>query len=76
MRTDASWLDRNMIARLGNVLYWAACILAAVVAAFSLVGFVDSPMRQYDWANLAFFGAIGLGVWLVGRALRYVLAGR
>ena len=70
MRTDASWLDRNMVVRLGNVLYWAACILAALVAAFSLV------VWQYDWANLALGGAIGLGVWLVGRALRYVLAGR
>ena len=65
-----------MIVRLGNVLYWAACALAALAAAFSLVGFVDSPMRQQDWANLAFGGAIGLGVWLVGRAFKYVLAGR
>ena len=64
-----------MIARLGNVLYWAACILAASIAVFSLVGFADSPMRQYDWANLAFLGAIGLGVWVVGRALRYILTG-
>ena len=76
MRTDVSWLDRSMIARLGDVLYWAACILTALVAVFSLVGFVDSPMRQYDWINLAFLGSIGLGVWLSGRALRYVLAGR
>ena len=75
MRTDASWLDRRMIARLGNVLYWAACVLAVLVAVFSLVSFVDSPLQQYDWANLAFRGGIGASVWVVGRALKYVLAG-
>ena len=76
MRTDASWLDRGMIVRLGNVLYWTACILTALVAAFTLFDFVTSSMRQENWLNLAFGGAIGLGVWLVGRALKYILTGR
>lgn len=61
-----------MAARLGNVLYWAACVVAAVTVFFSVWGsistgwFRDAVMVQFGFA---------LVVWLAGRAARYVLAG-
>jgi hypothetical protein len=67
--------ESPMVARLRNVIYWAASTLAALVillaayAAFFGTGEGRLPLD----ATLA---AMGVGVWLVGRACRYVLAGR
>lgn len=61
-----------MAARLGNVLYWAACLVAAITIFFSVwsivsVGwFRDAVLIQFGFALL---------VWLVGRAAKYVLGG-
>ena len=62
-----------MIDRLGDVLYWTGCILAALVGAGSLFVFWDNPQRA---EGLLLSSTIALGVWLIGRALKYVLAGR
>jgi uncharacterized membrane protein len=67
--------DSPMVARLGNVIYWAASILAAVVillAAYAAFFGTGEGRLLLD----ATLGAMGVGVWLVGRACRYVLAGR
>jgi len=63
-----------MLERLGNVLYWAACGLAVIwalawlVAAFSVGGSTGIILT---------LGVAGAAViWLVGRAVRYVLAAR
>jgi hypothetical protein len=70
-----------MTARLGDVLYWIGCIVATVIFAFTIY------MEIYFWitgqqnadgmmqVELAFV-AVAVGVWLVGRACRYVLGGR
>jgi len=62
-----------MASRLGNILYWAGCLLAAgwVVLAY----FGTTTQAQPDWS---FFWTAGLipaaAFWLVGRAARYLLA--
>jgi hypothetical protein len=64
-----------MISRLGNVLYWAACGLAIL----SGVGCVIAAMQSgtYNPSGWLIIGAVlAVGFWLVGRACRYVLAGR
>jgi len=66
-----------MAARLGDVIYWLGCIVAAlllVVAAAEWLG-----EGQYRSDGLTVCLAIGVSAvipWLVGRAFRYVLAGR
>lgn len=63
-----------MVARLGNVLYWfasAVAVLALAGAAYSLA------YGQRGGDVLAGLGAaFAVLVWLIGRACRYVLAGR
>jgi len=57
-----------MLARLGDVLYGTACVLAVLFALIiSLI-----PGNNYKPEN--FIGVVV--IWLIGRACRYVLAGR
>jgi hypothetical protein len=64
-----------MIARLGNVLYWGASGLAAVLIAFA--AYVALAFDYSDRLPVAgMFGFGGVAVWLIGRALLYVMAGR
>ena len=65
-----------MLARLGNVIYWAAAVigtlffLVCVYVAFSPKGGAN-PLTAIG------FGAVAGGIiWVIGYACRYVLAGR
>jgi len=70
----------KLLARLGNAVYWAACAVAVGCIFLSLLGFgvdlfhliQDEPSK----ADNIFMFVFGVFVWVVGRALRYVLAGR
>jgi hypothetical protein len=63
-----------MIERLGDVLYWAGCIIALVLAACAAFVWVKAGDGS---AGFAVFVAIPAVVaWLIGRACRYVLSGR
>jgi len=61
-----------MIARLGNVLYWMACGIAALLGALGAFEFFEHK-NSTAMIGLASFGLI---VWLVGRACQYVLSGK
>jgi hypothetical protein len=61
-----------MIARLGNVLYWAACGVAALLGALGAYEF----FVHKDSAAMIGLALFGLIVWLVGRACQYILAGK
>jgi len=77
-----------MLARLGNVIYWGC----AGVAALSVVGGIvfgfeipslwrgePSPGNEIFKDRLLLAAALvvsAIGIWLIGRAARYVLAGR
>jgi hypothetical protein len=66
-----------MVERLGNVLYWAASIVASLLIGFAVWGFNQNfgqgqQDHPFQWMALI-LGAI---IWLFGRACRYVLAGR
>jgi len=62
-----------MAARLGNVIYWTACIGAVAWAILVLV--LTANLAHPDWtiyAPIAIVGAVV--IWSFGRAARYVLA--
>jgi hypothetical protein len=67
-----------MAERLGNVLYWAA---TAVAIPLLLLGglmcyynYLHGALYYYTTAWPTFLA--GVAIWLLGRACRYVLAGR
>ena len=62
-----------MLARLGDVLYWAGCLLVVLLVAAAIAYY------NFEYIKLAeLLIVIGLAVivWMIGRACRYVLAGR
>jgi hypothetical protein len=65
-----------MLARLGNVLYWFGCIVAAVLlAAGAAEWFGEAQYRKDGYGIVVGFAVAALIIWLIGRAFRYVLAG-
>jgi|SRR6478735_7224727 hypothetical protein len=75
---SAMQAERNSSARrialavaLGKVLFWFFSILAALFVAIGIV--VSGNMGVAGFFAYAFMGSIA---WLIGRACRYVLAGR
>ncbi len=74
-----------MAARLGDVLYWlgksiaglAAVLFVAILLAWNVEAppghppYIRNPERTF-----AFLIMVGVGSWLVGRAARYILAGK
>jgi hypothetical protein len=64
-----------MAARLANTIYWAACIGAALWALFVFA--IGAAQTHPDWtisAPIAIAGAFV--IWIIGRAVRYVLVGQ
>jgi hypothetical protein len=64
-----------MAARFGEVLYWLGVIIAALLAALAAVGFIWGTGTTEPFAEIVALIMAGI-VWLIGRACRYVLAGR
>jgi len=63
-----------MPARLGQAIYLAACAIAALMLLYGVYLVLTLPQGERSPA----LGTVVLSVviWMVGRALRYVLAGR
>jgi hypothetical protein len=78
--TDPLTKRDKWIARLGNVLYWTACALAFCWFVLSMLAVVPSPSGRWpsgEWGLGLGIGLVGgLIIWLIGRAIRYFLAGR
>ena len=63
-----------MLARLGHVLYWAGCLLAVPPLILGVMVLAD---RKPDaWMGLGFYTVVAVVIWLIGRACKYVLAGK
>lgn len=63
-----------MATRLGQVIYWIGCGVAAISAA--MVAFVLLAGNQNYINGVVLFSIVGGLSWLVGRASLYVLAGK
>jgi hypothetical protein len=72
---DADLPERKVLSRLGDVLYWLGCILAAIVVVwggvFAFRGDHDDDPYLFSVVAVAAFA-----VWVIGRALRYILSGK
>jgi hypothetical protein len=64
-----------MTERLGNVLYWAGCIIAALLAAGAAWVAWTEAREERDLFFAIFIFTPAVVAWLLGRACRYVLAG-
>jgi hypothetical protein len=63
------------LAQLGNVLYWAAAAVAIVLVVLAVLAYFTATGRGALQSALLIVAFAGL-VWLIGRAILYVLAGR
>jgi uncharacterized protein len=64
------------VGRLGLVLHWAALTVAVVL--LGAAGLIATQAKQLDDGNVvgaAILGVLALVIWLVGKALRYILTG-
>jgi hypothetical protein len=59
-------------------MYWAACIIAALTLAAMAYLLTVEPHPDFHKAAFLvwFFSGFALVVWLIGRAVKYVLAGK
>jgi hypothetical protein len=65
----------GMAERIGNVLYWLGCIIAALVAGIGVFVYVaEGHGRSDGLMMLIVFLVLAVVPWLIGRALRYVLS--
>lgn len=65
-----------MAARLGHVLYWLGCIVAGLFGWFAVIILSEEHRDKYTWYTAAFVLVFAVAAWLIGRACRYVLAGK
>lgn len=63
-----------MLGRLGQVIYWAGCGVAAFCVLIACIIVLNPGHDAWFFIGLWLAGA--MGVWLSGRAVLYVLAGR
>ena len=68
-----------MAAKLGQVIYWACCVIAAMLIAFPILAipynWIEGAPLQPQYVMLGFFALADIVIWLIGRATKYVLAG-
>ena len=64
-----------MLTRLGDVLYWLGCILAVLAVAWGakICFWDEQPEGPYIFALVA---AVAFAAWAIGRACRYIFAGK
>ena len=65
-----------MAGRLGQTLYWFASGVAALLVLLAGLAKFASPAQPDDTFWVGFYLAAALLIWLLGRALKYVLAGK
>ena len=56
-------------------MYWAGCLIAALIAAAVAFGRFFGTGKVDPFVS-GFVLVVAAGIWLIGRAARYVLAGR
>ena len=66
-----------MAERIGNIVYWFCCFVAAICFASGVsVWFLNFREGTDAYSLLAVSFMVAFLVWLIGRALRYVFAGK
>jgi hypothetical protein len=57
---------------LGEVLYWAACWIAAIVALLGLAAWITD--NHASWIGAATFAAVAVTIWILGRLALWLSA--
>jgi hypothetical protein len=64
-----------MAERLGNVIYWTCTVAAVLWTGLAL--YAPSTQQRPEWGvGVGIAAVIAVPLWLIGRAVRYVLTGR
>ncbi len=66
----------GMLARLGNVFYWLCTGVAVLFVLGGVLRAIFGGTNNEWWQDLGAGAAIAIVFWGIGRAFRYVLAGR
>jgi hypothetical protein len=66
----------GMTTRLANVLYWACCVLALIWIGYVLLSLGSSPIIGDLGPILAVAFCGAALIWMIGRAIRYVMVGK
>jgi hypothetical protein len=64
-----------MAARIGNVLYWLGCIVAALILIADVAIYFGEGRAHSDGVVFVVFLIAAIISWGIGRAARYILAG-
>jgi hypothetical protein len=67
--------EGKVLARLGDLLYWIGCILAATVVVWGAV-FCFRGDHADDPYLFSLVAVAAFSIWVIGRALRYILSGK
>ena len=62
-----------MLERLGHVLGWTGNLVAALIISGNAL--MQLSYRDWEWSSFLFTAGIAVVIFLIGRALRYILAG-
>jgi hypothetical protein len=65
-----------MTTRLANVIYWTGCALAFMWLGYVLLSMGTSPITADLGAILAVAFCGATVIWMIGRAIRYVMIGK
>ena len=75
-RNEPSGVLAGVLARLGNVIHWTGCTIAALAGLWVVLALLSAGPDD-DRALITMFGAAVGGVcWAIGRICLYILAGR
>jgi hypothetical protein len=61
-----------MAPQLGELLYWAACWIAAIVALLGLAAWLTGSRES--WIGVTTFVVVAVGIWVIGRVSLWVSA--
>jgi hypothetical protein len=67
--------ERKLLARLGDVLYWLGCILAAVVVVWGAL-FCFRGNSADDPYLFSVVAVAAFAIWVIGLACRHLLSGK
>jgi hypothetical protein len=67
--------EGKVLSRLGDFLYWLGCILAAIVVVWGVL-FCFRGDHADDPYLFSVVAVAAFSIWVIGRALRYIISGK
>jgi hypothetical protein len=67
--------EPGAFARLGRVLHWLCVAIAAIAVFINLSNYINATQGYEREYSLQFAGIVGGGLFMLGRAIRYIFSG-